>query len=320
MSNIFKSLIYSTFLIALIACGDKKEEKSKTVVFKPKSPQEEIAEISNMLNSRPKDVLLLKRRGNLYLQTEQYFLAANDFKWGIFYDENDQDLFLGLANAFKFQGKVDSALFTLKLVETNLIPTNDVFLLAGEIHLIKRDYTKALEAFDAVIKNAPFFAKAYYLKGLTFAELRDTVRAISSIQTAIEQDPDFLDAYYSLSALYVGQKNFKASMQALRSAFLLSPYDELLNLNIAIVYRNMAETDSAIRYFQRAIKINPNNKEAGLAIAQALIKQDKPQEALPYIDDYPVVTPFFLELKIDAYTKLGQPDSVKKYAALLSAL
>jgi Tfp pilus assembly protein PilF len=150
--------------------------------------------------------------------------------------------------------------------------------------------------------------------------LRDTVRAISSIQTAIEQDPEFLDAYNSLSALYVGQKNFKAGMQALKSAFLLSPYDELLNLNIAIVYRNMAETDSAIRYFQRAIKINPNNKEAGLAIAQALIKQDKPQEALPYIDDYPVVTPFFLQLKIDAYGKLGKPDSVKKYTAVLNAL
>ena len=319
MKSLNGFIVFSIMTLAL-ACGSKKEEKSKTTVFKPKSAQEEIAEVSNLLANRPKDVLLLKRRGNLLLQTEQYFQAANDFKWGIFYNEQDQDLFLGLANAFKFQGKVDSALFVLKLVEQNLIPTNEVFLLAGEIHLIKRDYSKAIEAFDAVIKSAPFYAKAYYLKGLTFSELKDTLRAISSIQTAIEQDPEFLDAYNSLSALYVGKKDFRAGLQALKSAFLLNPYDELLNLNLAIVFRNMSEPDSAIKYYQRAIKINPNNKEAGLAVAQSLIKMDKVAEAMPYLDDYPLVTPFYLQLKINAYEKLGKVDSVKKYADQLNSL
>jgi|GEM_PF-1506930 len=316
--------IHGVFLLCsaiwLFACGSNKDEKAKTTVFKPKTALEEIAEITQLLAGRPKDVLLLKRRGNLYLQSEQYMLAASDFKWGIFYDEKDQDLFLGLANAFKFQGKVDSALFVLKLVEQNLIPTNEVLMIAGEVHLIKRDYTKAIEAFDAVIKSAPFYAKAYYYKGLTFAELRDTTRAISSIQTAIEQDPEYLDAYNSLSALFVGQRNYTAGIQVLKSAFLLNPYDELLNLNMAIVYRNMSESDSAIKFYKRAMKINPNNKEAALAVAQGLIQLDKVAEAMPYLDDYPIVTPFSLQLKIDAYSKLGNADSVKKYTALLNMM
>jgi len=310
--------IVGGILLAFISCGGKKEEKTKTVVFKPKSPEEEIAEVSKMLESKPKDVLLLKRRGNLYLQTQQYMLAEGDFKWGIFYDEQDQDLFLGLANAFKFQGKVDSALFTLDLVEKNLIPTNEVFLLSGEVHLIKRDYKKAIESFDIVIKAAPFYAKAYYYKGLAFAELKDTTRAISSVLTSIEQDPELLDAYNTLSALYVGRKDYKSGIQALRSAFNLNPFDELLNLNLGIVYRNMNESDSSIKYYKRAIRINSNNKEAGLAVAQSLIKIGKPTEALPYINDYPVLTPFCLQLKIDAYDKMGQADSVKKYKAVLS--
>jgi len=88
-------------------------------------------------------------------------------------------------------------------------------------------------------------AQAYFLKGFNFLEMGDTTRAVSSFQTTVEQDPEHFEAYMQLGLL------------------------------------NSIKGDSlAIDYFENALEVEPNNKEAMYGIAMFQQENEMYNEAL----------------------------------------
>ena len=56
-------------------------------------------------------------------------------------------------------------------------------LRLGEVYMVLRDYSKAMELVNEALRIDPNAARGYFLKGYIHMETKDTSRAISSFRT-----------------------------------------------------------------------------------------------------------------------------------------
>jgi len=70
-----------------------------------------------------------------------------------------------------------------------------VFLNRGKALYTKKDYDKALEAYDAALHINPQLADAFVARGMVWYERKDYDRAVADFARAIEIDPRLARAY-----------------------------------------------------------------------------------------------------------------------------
>jgi tetratricopeptide (TPR) repeat protein len=118
-------------------------------------------------------------------------------------------------------------------------------LVMTELLLRSEKFDEALDYADKVLKVDVYNAEAYYLKGMIFKTARDTSRAVSSFLTATEQDNTHYESYLQLGLLY-----------------------------------SIAGDELAISFYDNAIRIRPNSKEALYNKGKFLQDQNRSREAL----------------------------------------
>lgn len=129
--------------------------------------------------------------------------------------------------------------------------------------LIKTNPNKAKALLLKSISLDPRNAQGRFLLGRLYARQKDFVSAISLYQTALELDPEMAKAYFNLGYIYAINKDYKKSQEMYKKVISLSPTftDEAL-FNLALVQIKLNNTDESIKNLEKAIRFNPNNKQA----------------------------------------------------------
>lgn len=110
----------------------------------------------------------------------------------------------------------------------SLLPEDEtLYLMAAEYNLYMGYHQSAINFINDLLRINASNAEAYFLKGYIYKDLNDIDKAISNFQTAVEQNPLHYDAYMQLGLLFSNKKN-----------------------------------DLALNYFDNALRINENSREA----------------------------------------------------------
>lgn len=154
------------------------------------------------------------------------------------------------------------------------------FLLAQDYFRLK-DFPRAAESFQSVLKlNGKNSVATYYL-GLSLLQTGDLDGAESSFTRALE-----LDA-----------ANFNAAF------------------NLGVVYTRKKQPEAAIQAFQRALEILPDFADAHEALGEMYLYLNRPQDAARELERAVAIAPEMIKAHYQlgrAYTALGKLDQAKK--------
>jgi tetratricopeptide (TPR) repeat protein len=131
------------------------------------------------------------------------------------------------------------------------------FLLGVQLYQ-EGKYDQAIENFEAVLKDNPDFAEAYYNIGMAQLKKGDPDTALAKMEKAVEIKPDFLEAYFGLGQAYIEKGDYEKAIASCQKAVAIKPDDAQVRLNLGILYFNSKKDDLAEAALLKAKELNPS--------------------------------------------------------------
>jgi predicted CXXCH cytochrome family protein len=162
-------------------------------------------------------------------------------------DFREGKLFLG--NYYERMGRVKQAeKFYKRAVDVDSLFVEARMALAVVCNQTGKN-GQAMKQLNAILEIENDNSRAWYLKGLLYAELKDFERAADMITKAVELDSLNIDYYY----------------------------------NLALIKQQLNKLDESVNLLNSALVIEPESEKINYAMAYALIKQQRWTEAKQYV-------------------------------------
>lgn len=241
-----------------------------------------------------------------------YAGAIEQYERALAIDPNLSEGYYYLGRALSALGRREEALTALESAAELQPPSfPHRYLLWGEVHIARGEWTAALAALGRAATLAPWDPLPHYRMGWVLSEkLGDRESAIVHFQQALRRDPGYTPARLSLGRLYAepagdGQQatSFENCDEAARwlSPLLLpldeplAPYDsggESTSQSVEARSARQAHTlvggcllrqgreEEALPHLERALALNPDSVDAHLILAQAYVQAHLYREAI----------------------------------------
>jgi len=131
----------------------------------------------------------------------------------------------------------------------------------------------ASDRYRDAIRIAPGFAYATYRWGLFFARTGDAIRAQTFFEQAYQADTLYLSAYRQAYMLFGKTANYKAMIDVLTRALDHGNDFWEINFNLGRAYMGDGDLARAIKQFERALQLNPNNYETDVQLGLRIKRQ-----------------------------------------------
>ncbi len=136
-------------------------------------------------------------------------------------------------------------------------------LAFGKILLRKAATRFAKMAFQKAVAADPNSADARNQFGMALDMTDQSDSAMVQIKAALRLKPDFADAYNNLGILFGKKEEPDSAIMAFRNAVELDSTFFQPRKNIALIYYDRGDYEEAYKYFERALRVAPNEREAG---------------------------------------------------------
>ena len=192
--------------------------------------------------------------------------------------------------------------------------------LAG-VYFERGNMAIALEELRTATAADSSYPQAYSMFGLVYMELKENDRAEENFQRALSlspNDPDIAHNYgWFLCNSGQAPASIKYFLQAIRNPLYASPWRSYSAAGVCTLRANPNNLQDAQEFFQRALKIEPDEPTAMLQLAQIRYRQGNMDESRTRITRYnKLVTPsaesLWLGLRVER--RLGQRVAEQSYA------
>jgi serine/threonine protein kinase/cytochrome c-type biogenesis protein CcmH/NrfG len=113
------------------------------------------------------------------------------------------------------------------------------------------------------LQKDPNNVRARFELGSLYLARHDYSKAIRTYRNVIGRDPQFHRAMFNLAYAYASKKEYSRAEQMYRRVIELSPpYEDEALFNLAIVQAKQGKTNQSIASLEKALIMNPNNKDA----------------------------------------------------------
>lgn len=315
----------ATVAVVLSACQAKESAGTESLPnlqqVKDLTPGQQVADVTAALERDPTNAALYQRRARLYLTLHNGRAAVADAEQVLKLDAPTAPNYMLRAQAYRAAGMLKKAQADADKADQLGFDGPELPLLRGEIAFIERKYQQALDLLNDALRKTPFEERAYFYKGLVYAETGDTTLAISNFQTATEQAPSMADAYGQLAAIYNAKRDFTTARQYLDAGLRTSPDDGFLRYNLGVHLALQQLPDSALTFFEDATKIDStlylSHFNAGLLQYQRDQFAPAARHLAATLRLAPEAPPNTRLLLADALDRLGQTrTAVREYATL----
>lgn len=172
--------------------------------------------------------------------------------------------------------------FFTEYIEKNK-ESGEAYYYLGRIAMEERDLEQAAEHFDEAVDIDAGISEYQTWKGIAYIQLLSTVdfmkqglyapRAMNALEAAVELDPDNVNArtwlagYYAQAPVFAGGSEAKAKEQY-EAAIEIDPEFVPAYTNYGIALLGFEEYDPALRNFEKALELDPDNYQALLFIGK----------------------------------------------------
>jgi tetratricopeptide (TPR) repeat protein len=172
-----------------------------------------IAFIMGWIASLPDNASAYKELGVTQEQMGNAEQALESYRKATVLEPGSEDYAWYLASCYARLGRLTEAISEYK-ESLNLSPTYLAHLGLGEVYERLHDYTKALEAYKAAVKDKYAFVEGYLDLGKLYTKLGRPNDAIATIRAGLAEFSDFPDLYYELGLAHLASGNKRAALEA----------------------------------------------------------------------------------------------------------
>ena len=261
---------------------------SQNFEFKSDKKQLDITLLVNLTETKSKNLLVsLETRYDYYIQEYEELTQQNEIPVQFL------AILLGLSlsstRGILFSKTVGTTLEKYYLpilnptsIINNLINSNkhDDLIALANIHSGLKNYEKALEIIDRILKENPENITVHYNRALIYHLMDDFENSVKEYNFFIKKNKEFHLAYFGRAMSYFSLKEFDRAIKDLEKAIELEPNDDLSYLNLGVGYLKKEDFAKALKYFELSIQKKPANYQAYNSIADAYRKMKKLDLAL----------------------------------------
>lgn len=214
------------------------------------------------LENHPKDKILHFLRSQLYFQAELFVDSERSALISISCDEEFTPAYLALAYAY----------------------------------LGKRDYEEAISAFNRTIEVDPTIIEAYRGKSKSLSAIGQEYDAMYILKKAIAIEPFNPTLYHDLANLYYLAGYFSEAKACCKNTLRINPGFADAYVLLGLMDSRNDEFESSIKWFSRALSIEPDNVFAinELAYSKHMLGDDA--ESLELLENAFSVAPDYIDL------------------------
>lgn len=199
--------------------------------------------------------------GDIYRTLGQHEDAITEYKMAIWLDSLNIQAYRHLAQAYEEQGDYDNAIEVYhKLIQ--IMPTMPEFHSnLANIYYLKGDAKEAISHYQNAISLNPSRQWTSIISqtlGFVYQESKkDLDAAISAYQSAYLLTPEDIDIYINLGSAFYDKEDFENALTIYRSALELEPENDRIHCNLGFLYWGKGDLEEAIKEYNLAIKYNP---------------------------------------------------------------
>ena len=144
--------------------------------------------------------------------------------------------------------------------------------------LQRGDMTKAAQILERANQLEPLHVDAAINLSGAYILTKKFKKAVAVLEPLTNDNPDHVMLWTNLGAAYLGNpilannEEQLQSIDAFKRALGLNPIAPNVAYNLGLIYRDRKEYEKAIHWFERAIKANPNDKDARNLIERIKVK------------------------------------------------
>ena len=147
--------------------------------------------------------------------------------------------------------------------KSKIAPPYAQALVGESISILESNPKQAESLLQKAIELDPTNAEAFYNLGKLYTSKKEYAKAIQAYDKAIDLDPSSPHAFFNLGFLYYGRKDYsKAEALFLKVTELQPAYLDEAYFNLAVVQNLQGKKKESIGNLERALEVNPNNDRA----------------------------------------------------------
>ncbi|KAG2190787.1 hypothetical protein INT46_001339 [Mucor plumbeus] len=161
----------------------------------------------------------------------------------------------------------------------------DIYYHRGQVNYISGNYDAAAKDYSESIKLDDSFVYAHIQLGVVQYKLGSISSSMSTFNNTLKKFANSTDVHNYYGELLVDQQKLPEAIDMFGKAMTLDPKNPLPYINKAmLMYQVMGNIEEATQLCQSALEVDPACDAAVASLAQILLEQGKPEEALKYYE------------------------------------
>ena len=256
----------------------------------PEHASEQIANLLETVNDHP-TAGAYNTLGALYAAAGKVNCAIPAFQMSLHLDSKNWEAHYNLALAFLTAGDSVRATAELRAAIAEKPDSVSAHFALGTLFYSEKKLAAAAAEFDAVLRIDPKFPGAVISRAQVLLAQGNPTAAVALLETAITQSPapeQLVPVTVALGLAYSQAGESAKATQTMQQLVTTQADSADAHVGLGTVY---AETepvnlDGAVTEFREALRLDPSKDEARLALARALIAQQKFSDALAPLREY----------------------------------
>lgn len=284
MSNNQKFYLFISLSVLLYACGQNNRERSKI----PPTP----FQTESIQNTASLEALTDAIRSNPSLAENYYKRAIILHKMG-----DSQKALEDINRADRLKQNTGKYLYVKALILRDMkqyrdayafaqsaeilnVDTPELYTLLGDLSQQRNDLKNAEQYLAKSLQIAPYDGETYFYQGTLAARKGDTVSAILKMNKSIDMKPSFKLAYSSLTEVLKNRRLYDSALAVNSSAIFQFPKNSEFLVDRGLVYNKFGRLDSALVYYDKALKMDSRRIDAMLYSASIYFRWKNYTKAL----------------------------------------
>jgi len=264
----------------IAACYKEKEEYDKMPYHLDEAGKLE-SQAKKVQTLRSEAWLDLFDSGRDKAKTEDYVGSQNDFIIAVKIDPSRYEAYSNLGFVWQNLDNIDSSYYYYS--EAYKIAPDEMSVIENlaRICVVNSNYDQAGELYNKLLEKEPNNAEAYQMLGDFEVQKGDNVKAVEYYEKALELEKSNCDLWFNVGLVYFQDlKDDNRAIEAFNHVLEYCPDDINANINLAVALINSEKFDEAIAILEPFLEIHPDECSGWDLYMRALLQSGKRNEAL----------------------------------------
>ena len=235
-------------------------------------------------NLQPNEAEIFMLKGSIFSMSGEYENAVSEYEKAIDLVDHKDEVYHHLGLVYQDMEDFDKAIeYLKKSISINIKNENALYDLAYCLDITDRK-EESITFYKKFIDEDPYSSLAWYNLGILYIKLSQLEDAIKAFDYAVVIDDEFASAHFNLGNAYLQNDQSQEALNSfIKTIDIEGPGSELYYL-IATAYQNIEEYELALKYHQKANKLEPLYHEPLFGAGVCLGKMDRWYEAVHFFN------------------------------------